>query len=75
MERHAGSNHALMNQEQEFIIKLLLDKGGNIKLQDNYNWTPLSLPARDEQEEVVQLLVENRANTESKDHAGRTPLS
>ncbi|KAL7755373.1 hypothetical protein ACKLNR_014471 [Fusarium oxysporum f. sp. zingiberi] len=56
------------------IVKLLLEKGANVEVNDNRGCTPLLWAAAEGHEAVVKLLLEKGANVEAKDNCGRTPL-
>ncbi|KAF5694443.1 ankyrin repeat domain-containing protein [Fusarium denticulatum] len=57
------------------IVKLLLEKGGEIEARDSvYGQTPLSWAAQDGHEAVVKLLLDRGADIEAKDGHGQTPL-
>jgi ankyrin repeat protein len=46
------------------VVKLLLEKGAELELKDNYGRTPLSLAAETGHEAVVRLLLEYGAELE-----------
>ena len=59
----------------EAVVKLLLDKGADVKSKSSIGKTPLSRAAEKGHEAVVKLLLEKGVDVESKDGFGRTPLS
>ncbi|MEX0940882.1 MAG: ankyrin repeat domain-containing protein, partial [Candidatus Babeliales bacterium] len=56
------------------VVKLLLEKGAPIDIQDNFGDTPLHLASRKGHLEVVKLLLEKRAQIDIKNKNGWTPL-
>ncbi|KAJ2971749.1 hypothetical protein NUW58_g9330 [Xylaria curta] len=56
------------------IVRLLLERGANIKSRNRFGWTPLLQAASSGHLEIVQLLIEKDANIESGNRFGQTPL-
>ena len=59
------------------IVEMLLDRGADINMADNYGFTPLHEAAIHSQVEVVQFLIERGAKldtTATGNLSGRTPL-
>lgn len=63
-----------MDQDHEVVVRLLLERGGDIKVMDEWHVSPLRLAVGKGQEAVVRLLLEKRANIWAEDSLGRTPL-
>ncbi|KAI0536649.1 hypothetical protein GGR58DRAFT_380186 [Xylaria digitata] len=61
--------------DQAGTIRLLLNKGANIKSKDSSSRTALSWAAEKGHQEIVQLLIEKGADVDEKDSSSRTPLS
>lgn len=66
--------HCAASQGHEAIVKLLLENGADVMVNDNAGRTALSLAAGNGHEAVVKLLLENGAGITAKDIAGRTAL-
>jgi ankyrin repeat protein len=49
------------------VVRLLLEKGAELKTKDSYGQTPLSWSARNRHEAVVKLLLEKGAKLKTKD--------
>ncbi|MEX0940884.1 MAG: ankyrin repeat domain-containing protein [Candidatus Babeliales bacterium] len=56
------------------VVKLLLENGAVIDVQDYCGWTPLHGASNNGNTEVVKLLLENGAPIDVQDYCGRTPL-
>lgn len=72
-----GSLHHAAFQGHEGIIRLLIEKGANLDIQDrNYGYTALSIAAQEGNESIVCLLIKNKADIEIGDTRGYglTPL-
>jgi ankyrin repeat protein len=72
-----NTGHEWAVQEgNEVVVKLLLEKGAELETKDSNNRTPLSWATENGHETIVKLLVEKGAKFETKDrYYGRTPLS
>ena len=44
------------------ILQLLIQKGANVNLIDNLNWTPINRAIDLNKKEIVKILIENGAN-------------
>ena len=66
---HVSSYWGLVN-----IVKILLDKGLDVNIQDSYGATPLQVAARNGHEPVVRLLLENEADISTENKKGETAL-
>ena len=56
------------------IIRLLLDQGVEVDVQDKYHFTPLHEAARCWNPEATQLLLERGTNVRARSVFGTTPL-
>ncbi|KZL78694.1 multiple ankyrin repeats single KH domain (pfs domain-containing protein) [Colletotrichum tofieldiae] len=56
------------------VVKLLLEKGANIKIKDIDGWTPLNAASSKGHLEVVKLLLEKGADITVTNESGWTPL-
>ena len=56
------------------VLRLLLDHGVDINMQNRSGWTPLHLASHYRALEVVRLLLEHGADVEVKDNDGQTAL-
>lgn len=56
------------------IVRILLDKGLDVNIQDSYGATPLHVAARDGHEPVVRLLLDNKADISTENNRGETAL-
>lgn len=56
------------------FTKMLIDKGADVNLGDNYKRTPLMNAISYENLGVIKLLTDNGADVNAKDYAGFTPL-
>ena len=58
----------------EAVVQFLLEKGADVKTQDNYGETALTKAVKKGCEDVIWLLIENGADIHSKDQDGETAL-
>ena len=56
-------------------MKLLLEKGADVKSKNGFDQTPLWWAVEEGHEAVVKLLPEKGANVKSKNNVSQTPLS
>ena len=56
------------------VVRLLLKRGVDPNIQDQYGDTPLHIAAHGGHDDVVKLLLEYGADPTVKDKDGRTPL-
>ena len=56
------------------MLKFLVDKGANVNVKDNIDWTPLHTAAVRSKIDVVQFLIEKGVDVNVKNSLGRTPL-
>lgn len=61
-------------EDQQAIIKYLINHGANINSVDGYKNTPLAIAAKKKKLDTVKYLLENGANVNSKNKSGATPL-
>ena len=63
-------------KEEEYmeVVKLLLEKGANVNVQDIHGRTPLYWAAQNGYTEIVKLLLEKGADVNARDNDGNTPL-
>jgi Ankyrin repeats (3 copies) len=66
--------NGLYVEEEEIVMKMLLDENANVESKDNYAWTPLSWAAKNGHKMVVKMLLENNADVGSKDESSWKPL-
>ncbi|KAI9894511.1 MAG: hypothetical protein M1814_001865 [Vezdaea aestivalis] len=66
-------HEAVMN-EQELVVKLLLENGADIEAKNSHGSTALVLAAFGGEEQIVKLLLENGADIEAKNSSGLTAL-
>jgi ankyrin repeat protein len=66
--------HYALEQHNNALVKLLLDKGINTELVDQYQHTALLYAAQQASLPTIKLLVEHKADLNAKDKRGRTPL-
>ncbi|MBV2146268.1 MAG: ankyrin repeat domain-containing protein, partial [Wolbachia endosymbiont of Pissodes strobi] len=55
-------------------VKLLLDRGANIEVQDKFRYTPIFLATQSGKWSVVELLLDRGANIDAQDEKGQTLL-
>jgi ankyrin repeat protein len=55
-------------------VELLLARGANLEVKDNYGRTPLYAAAEDSTVEAVELLLSRGANVNARNRAQQTPL-
>jgi ankyrin repeat protein len=67
LHRAAGSGH-------EAVVRLLLEKGADVKARDSYGRTALHWAASSGHEAVVRLLLEKGADVKARDSDGGTAL-
>lgn len=60
--------------ENTLILKLLLERGANLDIQDKYKMTALHWAAQSGKIKSVKILLEFGANINTKNHKGITPL-
>ncbi len=65
----------LYGQQQDDVVKLLLDHGANINLQNAEGNTPLHLAARNGKLSTVQLLMARGANPALANANGDVPIT
>jgi hypothetical protein len=56
------------------IVRLLLEHGADINMQDEDGWTPLYVASKNGVLEVLRLLLEHGADVEVRNNDGETPL-
>jgi ankyrin repeat protein len=56
------------------VVKLLIEKGADINVKNNFGSTPLHYASNEGNTEVVKLLIDNGADINVKDRADTTPL-
>ena len=52
----------------------LLDAGDDIKVRNEYGWTPLHLAIFNETSAIIELLLDRGANAKAQDKDGHTPF-
>ncbi len=55
-------------------VKLLLDRGANIEVQDKFGYTPIFLATQSGKWSIVRLLLDKGANIDAQDKEGKTLL-
>lgn len=73
----SSDSAALMTSVKENNLSLteyLLDKGGNVNLQDGEGLALLHLAAKQDFADMLSLLIRNGANKDISSHYGNTPL-
>jgi ankyrin repeat protein len=58
----------------EEIIRLLLNKGADVNIQDNSGKTALMIAVKNKNMEIIKLLLKKHADIKAKDNKGRTVL-
>ncbi|EMD88580.1 hypothetical protein COCHEDRAFT_1181709 [Bipolaris maydis C5] len=66
--------HRAVNQGNEVIVRLLLDKGADLEAKDKIGRTALDRAVDLGNEVVVRLLLDRRADLKAKDKFGKTAL-
>jgi hypothetical protein len=61
-------------EENEALVRLLLDRGADVNAKDNDGWTLLRWAAVEENEALVRLLLDRGADVNAKDKYGWTVL-
>jgi ankyrin repeat protein len=56
------------------VVRLLLEHGADINVQDEDGWTPLHWASMNGALEVVRLLLEHGSEVEAKHNGGKTTL-
>ena len=56
------------------IVKILVDGGANVNVQDKYGCTPLIIHAEKGNKDIVSYFIAHGADVDRKDPAGRTAL-
>ncbi|MDH5655743.1 MAG: ankyrin repeat domain-containing protein [Spirochaetia bacterium] len=67
-------NYACVAKSGEEIVRILIDRGADVKRTDSFGMSPLHYAAASANLKVVQMLVENGANINAKVGLGATPL-
>jgi len=57
------------------IVKLLLENGAKIDVEDTEGWRPLHMAAWNGEQKVVKLLLEKKADVNAQNKYGKIPLS
>jgi ankyrin repeat protein len=65
--------YAVIDEENE-VVKLLLENGANVNIQDDNGYTALHFASKENLLDVAKLLLEHGANTNTQDVHGNTPL-
>ena len=66
---HIASSYGDINK-----VKLLLEQGFDIDIQNDLDETPLYLACKNEHTQIVKLLLEHGANPNTKKYCGKTPI-
>lgn len=64
----------MVSTGQERIAELLIRKGADINVANDFGKTALHLAAQKGHDKIAELLVKHGANVHSLDSHGRTPL-
>ena len=66
--------HSAAERGNEAVVRLLVEKGADVKAKDDYGNTTLHSAAKRGSEAVVRLLVDRGADVKAKDNNGTTAL-
>ena len=66
--------HSAVSSGNLAIVKILLQNGANVNIQNRTGKSPLSLAAAGNRLDLVKLLVQNGAQIDLKDNQNQTPL-
>lgn len=66
--------YAVIDEEND-AVKLLLDKGANVNLQDDFGNTALHFASQNHSLDIARLLLNYKANANIQDNNGNTSLS
>jgi ankyrin repeat protein len=69
-----GTLHDAITSGDETTVKLLVEKGANIEMKDDWKETALDKAASYGNEAIMQILLENGADMEARNFSGRTPI-
>ncbi len=71
---HGSALHVAADDEYVEVVRLLLDRGADPNLKNNWKKTPLHNTAQNKSQTVAKLLIDSGADISVQDHKGRTPL-
>ena len=71
---YGSALHAAADDEYEEVVRLLLDRGADPNLKNNWKQTPLHTTTQNKNQTVARLLIDSGADINAQDHKGRTPL-
>lgn len=75
VKNHDGhAIHVALRWGSQETVKLLLECGADVKVQDACKYTPLHWAARKGETDIVTLLLAQNADVHAKDIEGKTPL-
>ncbi|WP_252320928.1 ankyrin repeat domain-containing protein [Spiroplasma endosymbiont of Lariophagus distinguendus] len=74
---HYASRNSRFDKKEIYfeIVKLLIEKGADVNIQNKDNFTPLHYAVISRDKEIVKLFLENNANPNIQDKYGITPLN
>jgi len=73
-KRDANPLHLAAGHGHRQIVKLLIDKGGNVDAKAEGGGTPLMMAAFNGYTEIAELLIKNGADVNAKDVVGMTAI-
>ncbi len=75
IKNHDGNAiHVALRWGSQETVKLLVEFGADVKVQDACKYTPLHWAARKGETDIVTLLLAQNADVHAKDIEGKTPL-
>lgn len=71
---YGSALHVATQNEFEEIVKILLNRGADANLQNNWKQTPLHNTTQNRHGVITELLLDAGADPNARDQKGRTPL-
>jgi ankyrin repeat protein len=71
---YGSALHVAADNEYEEVVRLLLNRGADPNLKDDWQQVPLHNTTQNKNQTIAELLIDSGADINAQDHKGRTPL-